>query len=420
MGSGGFKDFWKAGMSINTRRLALAIANAVDLVGVDDTAHGKRVGIMARECASVLDFPQAVCDRLFEAGLIHDCGVSSTQVHRTLVTELDWEGAQAHCDLGARLVAGFGPMADLAPIVQFHHTHWDELPDSLDPTLALHANLIYLVDRVDMLAAAYLRGNQQLLHAEEIRSRIAFFSGSFFAPELVDSFLEASFPEAFWMLLTPDNISQYVNEMGDEDGLEIIDLNQLKQFAAIIAHIVDAKSHFTVEHSEGVARLSRYLAERLGLGAERCDKIEIAGLMHDIGKLQIPDEILEKPDILSPSERTLMKSHSFVTLQILKQIDGMDDIAQWASYHHESINGTGYPFHLEGDELSIEARIIRVADIYQAMAQLRPYRLQPTSPGTILNILKAMVREGQIDGRVVDLVAEDLALCHEAAVGQSK
>jgi putative nucleotidyltransferase with HDIG domain len=401
-------------MKLDTRSLALVIADAVDLVGVDDLAHGKRVGIMARECARILGYGNAVGGMLFEAGLIHDCGVSSTKTHRILVTELDWSGAQEHCELGHRLIRSFAPLAHLAPILHYHHTHWKDIPRlDIAPDIARHANLIYLVDRVDMLTAPYYAENQQLFHADEIRERIAQFSGDFFSPELVEAFLAASRAEAFWLLLTPANIATSLQNHGPSAGA--LGLRDLRDFAAIIAHIVDAKSHFTVEHSQGVARLARYLAELMGLPGESCEKIEIAALLHDIGKLQIPDEILEKPSTLNPAERAMMKSHSFVTQQILMQIEGIEDIARWASYHHESLDGGGYPFRLRGDEISMEARIIRVADVFQAMAQNRPYRAS-TPPADILALLRKMQAAGQIDGKIVDLVDANLAHCHRIAL----
>jgi HD-GYP domain-containing protein (c-di-GMP phosphodiesterase class II) len=152
----------------------------------------------------------------------------------------------------------------------------------------------------------------------------------------------------------------------------------------------------------------------MGLPADTCDKLEIAGLLHDLGKLQIPDEILESPGALADSEQATIRSHSYETFQILRSIDGLGEIADWAAYHHESLNGNGYPFRLRGRDLTVEARIIRVADIFQAMAQDRPYR-GPMSPARILEHLLLLAERGELDTRVVGLVARDLKHCSKLA-----
>ena len=403
--------------SVNIRRLAMVIANTVDLVGVDDIAHGKRVGVMARECARIRGYGADAQETLFEAGLLHDCGVSSTRVHQCLVNELDWSGSQAHCERGARILGGFQPFSHLAPVVLRHHTHWRDLLDcGVDAQTASYANLIYLVDRVDMLAAHDYAGSPPLFHAKEIFQRVARLAGDFFAPEWVEVFREASAQEAFWLRQEPSYLAQQLAEPPGARSDGWLDLPQLRAFALIIASIVDAKSPFTAEHSLGVARLAKFIGGLAGLSAKCVDKLEIAGLLHDIGKLQIPDEILEKPDKLDEYERTMMKSHSFMTWQILSPITGIEEIVQWAAYHHESISGGGYPFHLQGDALSVEARIVRVADIYQAMAQHRPYR-NTAAPAVILALLRKMTADGEIDGGVVELVAANLASCHAVALG---
>ena len=112
---------------------------------------------------------------------------------------------------------------------------------------------------------------------------------------------------------------------------------------------MDAKSPFTAEHSVGVSRLARFLAERLGVSIENCEKLEIAGLLHDLGKLRVPDEILEKPGRLDKRERKIINTHSYETFQILRNIRGFEEITRWAAYHHEEPDGSGYPFHLKAD-----------------------------------------------------------------------
>ena len=404
-------------IQIDARQMVLLIASAVDLVGIDDVLHGRRVAIIAVECAKQLGWNQAIQHLLFDAGLLHDLGVSSTRVHHTLVNDLDWDGADLHCEKGYQLLKDFTPLAHLAPIVRYHHSHWVDLQLSgIDPSITQLSNLIYLADRIDVNAAPYYGDNTLLLHIQEICDLIRRYRGTFFAPELVDAFLASAHAEAFWLILNPDFIPQYVIDMGHYGHKQQIGLADLKTFALIIGEIVDAKSHFTKEHSLGVARITRFMAERLGIHGNRLELIEVAALLHDIGKLQIPDEVLESTHKLTLFERALMKKHSFATYQILKRVSGMEELARWASMHHESLNGCGYPFHMAANELPLEARIIKVADIYQALAQNRPYRA-PLPANENLSILRQMQAEFEVDPQLVDFVADHLDNCHQAATG---
>ena len=168
------------------------------------------------------------------------------------------------------------------------------------------------------------------------------------------------------------------------------------------------------EHSVGVARVARLLAVKLGDDEDTCDQVEIAGLLHDLGKLRVPDEILDKPGRLEARERRIINTHSFETYQILRRIKGFEAITPWAAFHHEEPGGTGYPFHLKGEELSVEARLMRVADVFQAMAQDRPYR-----PGLradkVLAFLARLGRAGRPDQEILAVAAENLQATMAAA-----
>lgn len=404
-------------VQIDLRQVVLLIGSAVDLVGVDDVLHGRRVAILAVECAKRLGWKEADQQTLFDAGLLHDAGVSSTLIHRNLVNDMDWEGSIHHCERGARLLTSFAPLARLAPIVRHHHTHWNELQRSgLDPASGRFANVIYLADRIDVNAAPYYADNSLLLQVPKICALIDHYRGSFFAPKLVDAFLDAAQSEAFWLILNPDYIPHFISDMARTANRQQIGLAELKQLGLILAEIVDAKSHFTCEHSWGVARVARYMAEGNGISGERLELLEIAALLHDIGKLQIPDAVLESPEQLGPYEQSVIKKHSFATYQILKRVTGLEELASWASQHHESLNGGGYPFHMLADQLPIESRIIKVADIYQALAQNRPYR-QSLPPTEILDLLRAKASAREVDPQMVNFIANHLDACQLAAVG---
>lgn len=398
------------GSAITTdlRHVVFALSDALDLVGIDDLAHGKRVGVMAAECTRARGVDARRVAQLFDLGLLHDIGVSSTVTHAHLVAEFDWESSQVHCEVGYSLLRDFAPLAWMALPIKYHHTRWDRMPlEQLPAQDALAANLVYLVDRVDALAAPHYSDGSLLISTSGIRDQIASRAGSYFAPELVELFLDVSRSEAFWLSLEPRAVQAYLADMLAHGQTQAMDMAQLKQLARMFSRIVDAKSPFTAQHSLGVANMARFVAEQLGLGAHRCDMIEVAGLLHDIGKLRVPDEVLDKPAKLDERERKVMNTHSFETYQILRQIPGFEEIASWAAWHHEEPDGNGYPFHLAASSLPLEARILRVADIFQAMVQDRPYRAG-LSPAAVGNFMQDMARQGRVDASIVELATTNL------------
>lgn len=403
-----------APLQVDLRQAICGFAAALGLVGVDERQHGERVAYMAVECGRRLDWSEGRLDDLFHAGLLHDCGVSSTRVHRRLVTELDWDGSAEHCATGAGYLESVRPLAHLAPIVLHHHSHWDELAAIRLPAETREAsNLIYLADRVDALRSISQDAGQRP-RSEQVRATIQRLAGSFFAPHLVDAFLAASASEVFWLDLEPLAVHEFVYQRENREQPQITAWEDLRDLARQFARIVDAKSRFTYEHSLGVARMSVRLAELAGLPPRKQARIEIAALLHDLGKLGVPDEILEKPGPLTPDEVVTMHRHSYDSYRILSRIRGFDEIAGWAASHHEVLNGTGYPFGHRGAEIPFEARLIAVADVFQALAQDRPYRAG-MPPETVRRVLRAKVAAGELDENVLALVEENFDSCWRAA-----
>ena len=141
-----------------------------------------------------------------------------------------------------------------------------------------------------------------------------------------------------------------------------------------LADTVEVRDPYTAGHQRRVSDLARAIATEMCLAAEQIDGIRITSVIHDIGKISVPAEILSKPTQLSNTEFNLIKQHSESGYGILKDIDFIWPVAQIVLQHHERINGSGYPRALKGEEILIEARILAVADVVEAMASHRPYR----------------------------------------------
>ena len=402
---------------INLTQLVHMLSDMLDLVGVDDLHHGKRVAYMCLETGHELGFDPVQMGDLYHAALLHDCGVSSTSAHNQIIKELDWPGSQEHCARGSALLQVQPLFRHLAPMVRLHHTHWQDLDSSSQAANTMSGNLIHLCDRADALMQQ-VSTKPWLAVRNSIRDKVTHYRNSWFQPEVLDAFLSISKPESFWLRMQPQHLSQYMAERELADVHPMVSTGRLRHVAMLAAEIVDTKSHFTACHSQGVSRFSALLAEKAGFETDVCWQVEIAGLLHDIGKMRVPDGILEKPASLSFPERAVMLGHSFESYQILHHVHGFENIARWGAYHHETLTGEGYPFHLTATDLDIPSRIVAIADIFQALTQKRPYR-PAKEPEAVMHSLEHRAEQHQIDPDLVKLVVENFDECWEAAAIQS-
>lgn len=176
-----------------------------------------------------------------------------------------------------------------------------------------------------------------------------------------------------------------------------------RQIVQTLAEAIDAKDTYTNGHSDRVAVYSREIAKRYGYDEKAQDEIYMMGLLHDVGKIGVPDEIINKPGKLTDEEFAFIKAHPVIGDRILKKVKQMPKLAIGARWHHERYDGRGYPDGLKGDEILEEARIIAVADAYDAMTSHRSYR----------DVLPQEVVRGEIEkgkGTQFDPVFADIML----------
>ena len=333
------------------------------------------------------------------------------------LAQMAWENETEHCKLGADLLATSPLLKNLSDTVLHHHTHWSVLQNlDLPQEVKLRANCIYMVDRVDVLALGYqLAGKEILLGKDEIRRKIFQHRGDWFCPELVDAFMDISSSEALWFTLESGHVNSYLATWLSHYPEQTMEFDELRSLVHVFSSIVDAKSPYTKQHSDGVANLARYIGSLFKLPQETCELLELVGLLHDIGKLRVPDELLDKPSELTEAETLIMRQHCFDTYSILKNIRGLERVSLWALQHHERMDGTGYPNHTRGVDLSFEARIVAVSDVFQALAQERPYR-GPLEQRVIMTLLKVEADAGKLDVDVVAAVEANLQECWRVAV----
>lgn len=156
---------------------------------------------------------------------------------------------------------------------------------------------------------------------------------------------------------------------------QISSQNHLSEIATSLAGAIDAKDPYTKGHSTSVSRYSEALARALNLPENEVERISLGALLHDVGKIGIPENVLKKPDKLSDDEWNIMKQHPVIGAErVLEPNEALRDLIPIVKYHHEHIDGSGYPEHLKGDEIPLSAKIVAVADAFHALVSDRPYR----------------------------------------------
>ena len=223
-------------------------------------------------------------------------------------------------------------------------------------------------------------------------------SGSMFSKEVADNFTKF-FKVKHLYSLSLSHVDNYLRKATKHYNDEYSQ-QEVFNLATLLAMIIDYKSHYTCKHSSGVAVNCKKMAEFYKFPPEKLTKYYLAAALHDVGKLMIPNEILQKPDKLNDREYEIMRQHASYTYEILKNIKNMNDILNWASHHHEKLNGKGYPFGLTEANLSMEERLMTCCDIYQALTEERAYKAGFPHEKAIA-IMRDMVIKGEIDNSIV-------------------
>lgn len=399
-------------LAVNLFEMVSCVSRALDLLNPAVEEHHLRVSVIASGLARQLGFSEAVRLDLATAGALHDAA-ALLQDHRLAMHDFLFAGSQeeprpsnadgvhTHAFEGARLLGRFSPFSNAASIVRHHHVPWDGgRGESFEgqPVSPL-SHLLNLADRVAVLPTRANVLNQR----QAIRERIRAASGTAFNPEHVSAFEELCTRESFWLDLVFDAPGAFFEETRTA-APTVLGLRQVAELAEVLGQLIDSRSPFTATHSAGVSMVAAGLASRLGMSPVECEMMRIAGLLHDLGKLAVPTDLLDKPGRLTPEEFSIVQTHTYHTFQVLKPVRCLQTINEWASLHHERLDRRGYPFHTA--ELSLGSRIMAVADIFTALSEDRPYR-----PGmrreAVTSLLQENVAGRAIDGDVVQALDGD-------------
>ncbi len=275
---------------------------------------------------------------------------------------------ELRCERGADIARKIGCSDEVAQAIMDLHEHWDGrgLPCGLRrDAIPLLSRIVAVCAGLDIFAG--VRGPAAARRV--IRER----RGSWYDPDLAAALLELCDGGLLDELGAPSLKEDVFSADGDQ-AIAFADDADIDRIASAFADIVDAKSPWTGRHSQRVAAIGERLARRLGFAGDRLRDVRVGALLHDLGKLGVPNTILDKPASLDPQEWAVIKRHPQLSREILRQIELFAAVAEIAACHHERLDGNGYFRGLSAESLGLGARIVAVADVFEAMTSERPYR----------------------------------------------
>jgi putative nucleotidyltransferase with HDIG domain len=394
-------------MRTNIIEILKSLSTAQSIISPQIGMHQQQVAYLVYKIAKKLGLSQIDRTKMIASGLLHDIGALSFQEKKEVLFETAVD-INAHAYRGAYLVKNLYPKEPIAPIIRYHHYPWNngELITKY-PDIPLESQMLHLADRICSLI---LDSTFILSQVDRIKNAISQNRGTTFVPEFVDAFLEIADQESLWLdLISDDPVSKI--ELDYITSMEV-SIDDLVELSKIYSHLIDFGSPFTATHSSSVAHVAQKLSELLFFTETECKNMLIAGYLHDLGKLTVPNTILEKQSALSAEEFDIIRSHTYYTYQLLDKIKSFEEIKCWAAYHHERIDGKGYPFHLSESELSLGSRIMAVSDVFSALQEERPYKEAMSREKTCM-ILQNMVKSGALDAKVVDFLITNYQLLSE-------
>jgi len=376
-------------------------SDVLDMLSREVVNHHKQVAYISKSLGEKLSLTPERQTQLVIAGALHDIGAFSLR-ERLDALNFEIKTPHNHAETGYQLLRIFTPLTSAAEFVRFHHVPWNkgEGKRFQGQRVPLESHILHLADRVSVLAKKY---KEDPFRAEKVCRIIKSHKGTMFKPEIVDALLELSKRECFWFDLASNNLSGMVNRLRFKN-VEI-DSEDVLNLARVFSHVIDFRSPFTATHSEGVAACARAISEFVGFSYRESQLMKVAGYLHDLGKIAVPLEIIEKKGKLNPGEQEIMKSHVYYTYRSLERIKGFEVINSWAAFHHERLDGKGYPFKHQGKDLFLGSRIMAVADVFTALTEDRPYR-KGMKGEKALDVMQNMAKEGALDPHLVSLVKD--------------
>lgn len=405
---------------ISVYEMVKSFSYSMDLISKAIVGHHNRVAYISLEIGREMGLNETRLKKLVISALIHDLGIFYIQKFTDSITEGNYEDSfydlncintlldldfnhnevNSHAEIGYHLFKNNSPIADIPEIIRYHHHNWNEKNND---EIFILSNVLYLADRIAVLIE---KEPPILSQRQRVKKIIKNKQEKHFLSEAVDSFINLSIQDYFWFnIINYKEIKKILDDLF-RPPLKVINYKEMLKYSKFIGHIVDSRSSFTAAHSEGVAGIASHLSKYVKFSKKKQKKIEIAGYLHDIGKLIVPPKILNKADSLTKEEWSIMKSHVYYTYHALSTSKNLKEIREWAAFHHERLDGKGYPFHMNGSQLSLGSRIMGVADVFTAITEERPYRNKIENLNAI-KILIEMAENNELDRELISIVLDN-------------
>ena len=389
-----------------------AISEAIDLISPVLHDHHKKVAYISGRIAQEIGMSNDEIHNIILAAMLHDIGACSMEDWGKLLTfELDEENFDHHAFWGYAVLKDFGPLSKASELIRHHHAFYyasgNEIP--------IGSYVIHLADRVSLL----IDEHSEILHQVPQTLEILRRRQDIFHPDVLAAFVRLAKRECFWIEASSSALIRANMLKRVHLSKEIVNVETIRAFAKVGAQIIDFRSRFTSTHSSGVAAVAMLLTQLSGFSEGEYRMMEIAGFLHDLGKLAVSNEILEKDGPLNEMEFCVIRKHTYYTYAILTGLRGLEHIASWAAYHHERLDGTGYPFHVNGPDLSKQSRIMAVADVITALTEDRPYR-SGMNRKKAEEVLADMVSNNTLDRDIVCLANENFTFINEVRMNAQK
>lgn len=360
--------------------------------------HSKRTCYIAMKLAENINKDPEFTKKVYESSILHDIGITASFSDSHFVKNAIFE----HCKKGSELISRLPLEEGLSDILLYHHENYDgsEYFGLKGEEIPLISQIIRLADLFEL---NYSDSIPNYFQREHILNFIRSNKGTIFSPAIVDVFEDVQKYDAFWWDVENISYEADIIKKARPAVMTEITLDVVKDISLVFSDIIDRRSEFTYEHSRNLSKLIIDISNYMNYDKEKKTSFEIAALLHDIGKLSVPNSILDKNGKLDSIELTIMKGHTYYTRFILSKLEGFEEITNWAANHHEKLNGSGYPLGLKGDSLSFEERVMATCDIYEALASKRPYK-KAMDKSQVFSILSNMAEDGQLCKNSIELL----------------
>lgn len=379
-------------MEVSLKNILLIIQKTLDSIDDRMIGHGEQVAYIVYKLLKADNkYSEDEILRLVTLAMFHDIGAYKIEERKKLI-DIELNSPMEHAVYGSLFIKYFSPLSDLSTLILGHHVYPCDLDEEMLKVIPEDALLIHFADIISVLGMKFKKVKKEWIM------------------DMPDGEVLAEHKKLFeiacnkYKLLEKLEDNSYIEELYEVFDKKILSREEVIGYVKMLAYTIDFRSKATVVHAISVQEISAQIAEILNVDKETMIKIKIASILHDIGKISIPVEILEKPGKLTSGEYEKIKSHAIVGYRILSDL-GLDDIRDIAALHHEKLDGTGYPFKLKGDEIGREARIVAIADIVSALVYKRSYK-DGFPKEKVMSILSDMALNNKIDSDICKVVID--------------